>query len=100
MVFLLIVIALLFVLSYFIAKWFNEVAEEKGYYDNKWIVDFGNLIYQRLSSAGAGVFDTISFQFAVNGLLTCRSQNSGQFRNAIFFYFQHNNSLSNFKSNI
>lgn len=45
MVFLLIVIALLFVLSYFIAKWFNEVAEEKGYYDNKyfWICFLLNL---------------------------------------------------------
>ena len=36
MLILLVAIALSFVLLYFIAKWFFEVAEEKGYHDKKY----------------------------------------------------------------
>lgn len=43
--YLLVVSVLLLVLSYFIAKCFAEIAEEKGYYDNKyfWICFLLNL---------------------------------------------------------
>lgn len=36
MLYLLVVLALYFVLLYFIAKWFFEVVEEKGYHDKKY----------------------------------------------------------------
>lgn len=36
MAFLFIVIVLLLIVSYFVANWFYEIAEEKGYYDKKY----------------------------------------------------------------
>ena len=62
----LMVIALVFVLSYFIAKWFYEVAEEKGYHDRKyfwicfWLGAIGYLLVVAMPDRGNGQQSTIN----------------------------------------